>query len=218
MHYRILEELLACGRTNLSLVYNSNLSVLKFQNWDISALWSRFRQVEVNVSFDGIFAQSDLLRNNSSWLQLEANFETLRRTLPGLHLKINPTASVMNAFHLIPALQYWIERGFLKNPGDLTLNILDFPRHFNLQILNLTERSRLKSELTRFLDKLAAKLNPEFHQSLVVELRPLLALCDSPVYFEAERQIFRTVTFKLDRLRKEKFVDHFPEHFGLLYE
>ena len=217
-HYQLLEKMIALNKTDVRLVYNSNITVLGLQAWDVVEFWRKFPNVEVNASFDGVLSQSNLLRKGSHWNELETNFLYLRKKLPHVKLVVNPTASVMNAFHLITAIAYWVEHGLIDRPGSLKINVLDFPLHFNIAILNSNERKNLTTALREFFDELSSTLDPSLSASIIAELSPLIHLCDAAPELPQSRHVFKNVTFKLDRLRQERFIDLFPEHIGLLYE
>jgi len=49
------------------LVYNSNMSELRFGRLDVLELWSRFKSVLIAVSVDGTGARGRVDREGMSW-------------------------------------------------------------------------------------------------------------------------------------------------------
>lgn len=55
-HYEFLQSLIDnknIDTTNIMLGYNTNLSLLKFKNYDLLKLWKNFKSISITVSFDG---------------------------------------------------------------------------------------------------------------------------------------------------------------------
>jgi sulfatase maturation enzyme AslB (radical SAM superfamily) len=215
-HYLLLEKLLAVGRTDLRLSYNTNLSVSGLKHWDVASLWKRFENIHVIVSLDGVGEAGALLRKGQSWAATENRYLSLRERVPHARFTILITISVMNAFHVTQALDHFLEKGMVRAPGEFGFNFLTEPRHFSLGILNLEERAELRSHYLRYLEGLRPRTAPLLFAAIESSLRSVLSeLPREPM--QDERRTFRKVTLKLDRIRKERFVRVFPEHLGLIF-
>ncbi len=215
-HYFLLETLIAMGRTDIHLMYNSSLTQLEYRHWKAVELWNHFSHVTIDASFDAVGAQAEFLRKGSDWKSIENNVKFIEKNARHVKINVCPTISVMNAFQLPVSISGWLACGMIKKPGQLKLNLLQFPKYFNLKILNNGERARLKKILIGYLKLLSSQIEPELYRSLEAELSAVITECDSPQYWAMERKLFRWVTFKLDKLRNEKFLSLFPEHLELL--
>ncbi len=210
-HYLLLEKLLEKKRNEVNLVYNSNLSSLTFKKWNVLELWSKFSFVMVGASFDGVGAQAEILRKGTNWEKLERNFEAVRSVVPKENVRIFSTISAMNAFHIPVAIDRWLELGWLKVPGNVLFNIVTTPHRFNLNILSLVERERLKERYANYMHSLDSRdLDPVLVKDIKVQFEVVLNSF-APEVWEQHRASFRDWTKKLDKIRGENFVRLFPE-------
>ena len=217
-HYQLLEKLIECGRTDVQLSYNSNFSTLEHGRWRATELWSHFKYVWAVASIDGVGSQGELLRKGMRWQTVAGNFERLRREAPHVHFGVHYTVSAYNPFHMTRAIEELVERGMVGyEPGTFRVNVLREPRYLNLNILNEAERAVLQDHYLEFRRRIARRVSPEFHQEIVSGLDAVLAAFSDQVW-QRERAIFRNMTFKLDRIRSERVIEHFPELLGVLYE
>jgi len=215
--YLLLEKLRDLGNRSVVLDYNTNFSHLQFQRWKATELWKDFESVHVGASLDGIGPQAEVIRKGTKWSQIEANFQRLKEEAPQVNFYIHSTVSAMNVFHLPTAIERWVELGMLQFPDQLAVNVLNYPRHLNIQILNLTEREHLAKKYADFLIQLKSKASAIVYHNVARGLRQILQSFSPEVWTE-DREMFRRYTIKMDSIRKERFVDLFPEHLSLLYE
>lgn len=210
-HYILLEKLIAQGRTDITLSYNTNLSTLSFKKWNVLELWPKFRKIFVGVSFDGIGAQAEFLRKGSNWTKLEQNFESIREIIPRQEILISPTVSAMNAFHIPAAIDRWIELGWLQEKDDFRFNIATRPEKINLNILSLKERATLRAHYHDYLVSLRSRGLSELLVNKIEAQLEYVLISFSDKVWEIQRAEFRDWTRKLDKIRGENFVNLFPE-------
>ncbi|MCA3573063.1 MAG: twitch domain-containing radical SAM protein, partial [Aestuariivirga sp.] len=95
-HYALLERLIALGRTDLSLAYNTNMSVLSHKDRSILDLWSQFPSVEVEASVDAAGELGAIIRKGFDWTVFAANVNAVRERCPHVSIRFGITVSVMN--------------------------------------------------------------------------------------------------------------------------
>lgn len=213
-HYIFLERLLAAGRKDIRLVYNTNFSTLSYRQWSAPSLWAQFQEVTILASLDAVGARAEVLRKGTRWSKIEENFKRLKDEAPGVKFVVYPTVSAMNAFHLPEALSRFIDLGMLVRPENLKFNILISKECFSLRIFNDQEKSALKTLYRDFMKNLVG-IAPETYRAIAAFLDEIIAF-QAP-FSPAAREQFRMGTFTLDRLRSERFVDVFPELYEVLY-
>ena len=213
-HYSFLERLLENGRPDVSLSYNTNFSNLSFKGRSALAYWNRFKNVKISASFDGVGAHGELLRKGMDWQQTLHHFRLLRVMAPHVEFEVFPTVSVMNVFHITAALDEWIRVGMIRDKKHIQFNILNLPRHLNLNILNSEERDDLARHYREYLIRLKSSVGGELYGVIERELESVLRYF-SPEIWHDERRRFRGMTDFLDHARGEKFLRLFPEHLGL---
>lgn len=52
-HYKLLEWCIKNNKTDVELTYNTNLSTLKYKNYDVFDLWKKFDTINLWPSVDG---------------------------------------------------------------------------------------------------------------------------------------------------------------------
>jgi len=209
-HYVFLERLIAAGRTDIELSYNTNFSKLSYKNWDVLDLWSRFRKVSVGASLDGTGVQAEYLRKGMVWKQIEENFKNLRQRASHVTFVVYPTVSVMNLFHLPEAIRQWIRIGMIEAPSSLMINILREPVYLHMNVLSETERARLGESYAEFLTSMRSELQTDLYRTIENQLQQILKSFGAPSS-TAERTRFAFETTRLDAVRGENFADLFPE-------
>jgi organic radical activating enzyme len=210
-HYRLLNELLARGRTDVRLIYNTNFTELAYKKTNVLELWKEFSSVSVGASLDAMGAHAEYIRKNCDWNQIERNREQMLKICPRVDFYISPTLSIMNALHLPNFHKDWVSKGFLR-PQDLNINILQDPAYYRIDALPFQYKVDVQ----------------ELYLEHINWLRPQDQLTRATVGFESAIKFmmaddkthllpqFRDRTNKLDRIRNENILDAIPE-LGALY-
>jgi len=132
-HYRILEELIRRGRTDVRLIYNTNFTHTDLKGKSVFEYWKQFNSVAVGASLDDSGARGEYIRKGTDWAQVEQNREDMLRICPQVDFYISPTLSIMNAHHLPEFHRSWVEKGLIR-AQDLNVNILQDPPHYRIDI------------------------------------------------------------------------------------
>jgi hypothetical protein len=205
-HNRILKMLIETGNTSVRLIYNTNLTELKFKKESVLDLWKQFPQVCVAASLDDMGERAGIIRSGTDWAEVEKNIRDLKRECPHIDFMISPTLSVMNIWNFCEFHRYMVEQEFIR-PGDMNLNILQGPREYRIDILPLDIKLELKEKFERHLEW----------------LRPLDHLNRAAGGFEAAIQFmmaqdrmdmlsqFWKITSDLDWSRNESILQTVPE-------
>ena len=203
-HYRILDFLLAHGRTGVRLKYITNFSVLRFQGWDVIDLWSRFPNVKVVASLDGSGRRGEYLRKGLSWDAVVANREEMLRRCPGVDFSVGATLSIFNALHLPDFHREWVEKGYIERNG-FALNMLLAPAMYRMRVLPTALKSRVLESYRRhcesFLDAEGLSARDFAAAARFLEAQDCSELLPE----------FVAMTRRLDALRGEDCREVFPE-------
>ena len=132
-HYRILEELLRRGRTDVRLIYNTNFTHTDLKGRSVFEFWRQFDSVAVGASLDASGARGEYIRKGTVWSTVEQNRRLMLATCPEVDFYISPTLSIMNAMHLPDFHREWADAGLIR-PQDLNVNILQDPLFYRIDI------------------------------------------------------------------------------------
>lgn len=148
-HWDILEQLIASDRAkNIRLMYNTNLTTLKFKDKDIVSIWKQFKQVQINCSLDAAGPEINYIRSGSDWTEIKQNFEILHATSQQhkhIGLSIAATMSVLNIWFFADlvnfAYNYRVpcDLFVLTGPHAFVLNTI--PDHLTSKALEQLDRA-----------------------------------------------------------------------------
>jgi organic radical activating enzyme len=81
-HNRILKLLIAKGNTKVRLIYNTNLTELKYKKENVIELWKHFPNICVAASLDDMKDRAAIIRSGTNWGQVEQNIRDIKRECP----------------------------------------------------------------------------------------------------------------------------------------
>ena len=192
-HWNLLEELTANGLSkNITLQYNSNMSVLKFKDKDIFDVWKNFKSVHIVASIDAVGEKFDHIRSGGSWPTVLENIHAL--TKHNVKLNIGATVSVLNLWFLEELLLFFKD---LDIPVNLT--DLHYPDYLSLSALP----NGLKNSALSCVDNIE-KIYHDKHKCEHMR---------SQINNNSNQHLFRDAvmqTLLLDKVRGEKLFDFLP--------
>lgn len=205
-HYRILNALLARGKTRVRLIYNTNFTELTFKKQNVLELWNQFDNVCIGASLDAMGPLGELMRKNTVWSEIERNREDMMRICPQVDFYISPTLSVMNVHQLPSFHKTWVEKGYIK-PQDLNVNILQGPHHYRIDILPKDMKARIKDTYEEHIEW----LRPQ--DSLKRAVTGFESAINFMMADEKQHLIpdFWKKTELMDKIRNETLIDIVPE-------
>ena len=150
-HTRILKLLIDKGNTKVRLIYNTNLTELKYKRESVLELWKHFPSVCVAASLDDMGERAAMIRSGTDWAQVEQNIRDLKRECPHIDFMISPTLSMMNIWNFVPFHRYMIDQGFIE-PKDFNLNILQGPAEYRIDVLPLELKLKFKQQFEEHIE------------------------------------------------------------------
>ena len=198
-HWDILEQLIESGRAkNIRLMYNTNLTTLKFKDKDIVSIWKQFKQVQINCSLDAAGPEINYIRSGSNWTEILQNFKTLHtigQTHTHISLNISPTMSILNIWFFADLIKFAHDH---KVPCDPF--ILAGPHAF---VLSVIPDSLIPTALHQ-LDQ-AKEIN-WIDKSIIERMRELIV--NNNLKHTFDRTLVEIML--MDNLRNEKLFDVLP--------
>jgi len=195
-HYKLIELLLAEGKTDITLQYNSNLSYNKFKDYDIKKIWSRFKKVQLWPSVDGFGERAEYGRKG-------LDFKTFTKNLTHFQKYITSVSVVSNIYSITSIPQMIKYFKYVNVPFYITN--LTWP---NILATNVLQKHIKQDILKQYKELLETqKLNNSEITNIKSILNFMVATDNS--HLQAE---FKTYTNNLDISRSESFVSTFPEY------
>lgn len=211
-HYRLLNELIKRGRTDVRLIYNTNFTQIVYKKTNVFELWRDFNSVSVGASLDAMGKHAEYIRKNTIWNDIENNREQMLKICPQVDFYISPTLNVMNALHLPYFHRDWVNKGFIK-PQDLNVNILQDPPHYRIDILPYQYKVDVQELYIEHLNWLRPQDKLK-RATTGFESAINFMMSDDKSHLLPQ---FKSKTAQLDTIRNENILDAIPE-LGYLYE
>ena len=200
-HYLLLDWLVENNATLMRLRYNTNFSMLNLKSHKVLDYWTKFKSVEILASIDASEELGEYIRKDMNWRTLLRNRDKIR-AYPHLELKIAPTVSVFNVFHLPDLYKQCLEIGFITEEG-IYINILDKPNHYNIQILPADIKQKVVDKYASFFDWMEKECIPDIVRKQFQECLDYMLAEDRSKFWSK----FINETKKLDNLRGENIMD-----------
>lgn len=175
---------------DITLHYTTNITI--FPDDEFWELWSHFREVDLQLSIDGIGSKFEYIRYPADWSVVYCNIEKYQAvTLKNVRLSISHTVSAYNIYYLDEFYSWCVEHnlpkpwaGKLHNPARLRPTVWREPVRL------------------RIIEKLTQANNPDLEPWIT-----LLSNVDDSKYFED----FVTHIQQHDQYRNLDFKKTFPE-------
>lgn len=220
-HYILLEEMIRQGRTDLELVYNSNISNLNYKDKDLIGLWKHFeKHIQVYASIDHVRERAEYIRHGTDWGLIEQNIRALRQH-DFIKMTMNTVFSIFNFFTMDQFYQYLMTNNLYTN-RDLAASVycMSTPHHLSCHSMPEDLKHIGNESLDRAIDLLRANKFPNPHINGLVQARSWAlshdTWLDKDRYGYTNKVRFRMEIERLDKIRGEKFENVFPELMPLL--
>ncbi len=202
----MLEFLLTKERADIELIINTNFSR---PNDKILQLLTHFKSVNLSLSLDGMFEQGEYLRHGMNWLETEMRIKNFLKNYPSMKLKLFPTVSIYNVFHVSDFLGYVLEKKYFR-PSDIAINPVTSPANFNFQILPETLKKQAINKLTLFQMYLMTTYTEPADQGLAAQIKGLINALGEKFSHDEMSEFLREVR-NFDRIRGQDVFTVFPE-------
>ena len=206
-HYKILEHLIAIGKTDIFISYNTNFSKLKYKNKDVVELWKHFKYVKVGASLDAMDERAEYMRSGTNWEDIEKNIVRIKEEVPHVSFQISSTISIYNAEHCLDFFDKWIYNEWV-DPMNISINLLLFPEYLRAHVLPEHKRKLIKAKIKDYISKHDLENIDSLNRS-TSGLKAFSSFLDEdksdliPKFIEYNNS--------LDEIRNEKLIDVFPE-------
>jgi radical SAM protein with 4Fe4S-binding SPASM domain len=142
-HYEILDALIACGNTNLEIVYNTNFTTLNYRGRCVLDLWKQFGNITIGASLDAEGPAAGYVRHGSNWSTIESNLELVKSQCPHINFTVTSTVGLLNVNSLIRLQQGWHNSGTLDISKFFQSTMIS-PDHLTVCALPLEHKQRLE--------------------------------------------------------------------------
>jgi len=127
-HYDLLAGIPLSHRQRIKLRYATNITQIKFKQYDLVKIWREFKHVNIKVSMDGVGDVYNYIRQDGNWDTVYSNMLTLS-TVPNIDLAVGITVQAHNIYQMPEFYQFWQDSDI--DLSFITANILQTPRYLS---------------------------------------------------------------------------------------
>ncbi|PIK14271.1 twitch domain-containing radical SAM protein [Halobacteriovorax sp. JY17] len=201
--YLLLDSLLKFNN-ECEVTINTNLSALRFQEFNLLNYIPSLPSLSLNVSIDGIYDKGEYIRNGQNFKIFEENLSSLAKT--DIKISFLITISILNVFDVAEIIHYIVEKQPVRN-YTVDINFVHDPSLYNIQILPDNIKSMIQASL--YLDV----MNFNNSSNLKKYSQKLISICSFLKNDNTQSNIdeFFEETRRIDTLRSQSFHKVFPE-------
>ena len=203
--YTVLYELEAHNRTDVELIYNTNLTKMQIKKHNIFDAWKNFNHISIGASLDAEGNRGEYLRSGTHWDDVVACRKMILEKRPDIDFSVSATTGLINALHVPDFHRSWVEQQLIT------------PEQFNIQMLFSPNYMRVDTAPVQ----LKQKIQDKYKQHLEW-LRPMDKLGRATFGFESilkqlenniefDRELFWKHVNPLDAYYNTDLLDTFPE-------
>jgi hypothetical protein len=215
-HIQILNHLIENDKTDVHLLYNTNMSLRFYKTYDIYKLLSKFKKVIILMSIDGAFEYNKILRGydkNTTWEVIENNIQSMIKEIPNVELHLYSAVGILNSFNITKLHKYFYDKGYIK-ANRMRVNPI-FIDNYSIQVLPNEMKKLVQQNFEEHINWLSTITDEEdvynfYHDKVINEYNNFIKYMWKD---DKSHQLKRLIkeTDKLDVLRNEKTFDVIEE-------
>ena len=168
---RETNEIIEFQARNLSIHYNTNLSVIKYDEQSLIDLWKGFFRVFLSISCDGIGEVGEYQRTGFKTEKFENNLEIIkkyakpassREAVFGISYNFQYTTTIMNVYHIFDFIDYMLDNNHITTSDQIDLYYAWSPDELSLNNMNDTDKEKviefLNSKKEKYTDKTSIEI------------------------------------------------------------
>jgi len=215
-HYDFLERCVEAGAAkNMIIEYNTNMSTLPTR---VLNLWTKFKQVRIGASVDGMGAVLEYQRNPAKWDKTLYNLNKVDDLPNNIISWLAFTVTAYNVLHMIDFMKWKLtESGFKRiNSSNrrpiITYHVAHHPKHLNIRVLPNEFKQTIVIRYNEFLTWIdEGNFNEHIKKHAKEIVNGVINYMQSDSYNEKHWHEFVKYTNDLDRIRQENIKDIEPE-------
>ena len=207
-HYDFLERCVTADRAKkITVEYNTNMSTLPSR---VTNLWTKFKQVRIGASVDGMGATVEYQRHPAKWEKILKNLKLVDSLPSNVISWLAFTVTVYNVNHMIDFMKWKLtESGFKRINSTnrrpvVTYHVAHHPKHLNIRVLPDDYKKELTQKFNDFVQWTKEKnFNEHVIRHATEIANGVTNYMNSDSYYNSHWQEFVNYTKKLDSIRGE---------------
>lgn len=210
-HYKVLKYLYDTmpiieqhwgNKRRLSIHYNTNLSVITYDEQSLIDLWKGFDRVFLSISCDGIDKVGEYQRVGFQHERFIENLKTIKKYFRpespyaggmGMQYNFQYTTTIWNVYHIFDFIKFMKENEFIGSSDHIDFYYAWVPSHVTLNNISKSEKKRL----VEFLENGIKELDSE---KTINEITNLINFINSDPNMEKSVETIVGFTHNMDKI------------------
>lgn len=156
---------------DIAIHYNTNLSVIKYDEESLIDIWKSFKQIFLSISCDGIGDVGEYQRTGFSTKRFEENLKIIKKYfIPmnvqksegyGLKYNFQYTTTSMNVYHIFDFIDYMMNKNHITDSDQIDFYYAWSPNEVALSYLPDLEKNKIEKFLNKNKVKYSEKTQIE---------------------------------------------------------
>jgi len=215
-HYDFLERCVNSGAAkNMVIEYNTNMSTLPTR---VLNLWTKFKQVRIGASVDGMGAVLEYQRNPAKWDKVLGNLQKVDALPSNVISWLAFTVTAYNVLHMLDFMKWKLTASNFKRINSsnrrpiITYHVAHHPKHLNIRVLPEEFKQEVTKRYNEFLSWVeSSTFNQHVKKHANEIVTGVINYMTSENYHEQHWHEFVKYTNALDKIRRESIVEIEPE-------
>jgi len=206
-HYEMLDLLIEHGKFDTILRYNTNCTKLTFRDKNVvKDYWTKFKNLRLGLSIDAGWEQLYYIRHGAVWDTVVNNIRKIVDDCPHAFVQLSPTIGILNAFHISRMHFYLVDEGLIEL-NNVFFNILTYPVYYSLTALPTELKTQARNHWLEYRQQAKNRGANDFLIEEIDKVIRYMYISD----LSSHLQKFSKETLQKDTVRRENFVEVFPE-------
>lgn len=161
---------------DISIHYNTNLSVIKYDEKSLIDIWKSFKQIFLSISCDGIGEVGEYQRTGFNTNKFEDNLKIIKKYFRpvnihksegyGLKYNFQYTTTIMNIYHIFDFIDYMMEKNHIIDSSNIDFYYAWSPLEFALSQIPTSEKIKIEDFINSNKERYSEKTQNELNQMI----------------------------------------------------
>jgi organic radical activating enzyme len=160
-------------KVDISIHYNTNLSILRFEKTNLIPIWKDFKQIFLSISCDGVGKVGEYQRTGFNTETFEKNLKEVKKHFRpvnvqsseghGLKYNFQYTTTIMNVYHMFDFIEYLTERNHIVDSTNIDFYYAWSPLEVSLSQISSDEKQKIINFINNSKEKYPQKTQDELN-------------------------------------------------------
>ena len=161
---------------DIAIHYNTNLSLLRFEQTNLIPIWQDFKQIFLSISCDGVGDVGEYQRTGFSSKKFEENLKTIQRYFRptniqksegyGLKYNFQYTTTIINVYHIFDFIDYMLHKKYITESSQIDFYYAWSPLELALSQISKSEKNKIENFLNKNKERYSEKTQVELNSMI----------------------------------------------------